>query len=285
LHWPPLPPYSEVVDVAKRVVLPAAGLAFAVPLAARRVFGPAALPIATSLGAALGLALAFNLRGAAPWGPEEFGSGWMHAAWAAALTAGCVAAATPVRWKWLPKLAAVSMAVWATLPGERRDGAFWFLAVAAAMAIPWLAAPTTDAATERRQRPERSVWLALALCSLSLVALYAHYLRVTDFAMMVACALAGGAAACALLGRDGRELEGLGYVSLPALALCLWNDVDSAIPARGFLCAGLAAAPMGGFRWLPSRHWRSLMVRGALVLLPAGIAVILAMSFEELSFG
>ena len=284
MSWPPLPPWSEVVDLAWRVVLPAGGLAFAIPLAAKRVFGPTSLSIATPLGAAAGLALAFGLRQAAPWLPEDFGSVWMHVAWISVLAAGAFAAALPARWNWFPKLAAVAAAVWVTLPEERRDGALWFFVMAAVMAIPWLAAPTTNA-NSARQWPERSAWLAMALAALSVVALYAHYLRVTDFAMMAACAMAGGTAACALLGRDGRELEGLGYVSLPALVLCVWNDVESAIPAAGFVFAGLAAAPIAMFRWLPPQGWRPLVIRGAAVLLPAAIAVILAMSFEELSFG
>jgi hypothetical protein len=181
-------------------------------------------------------------------------------------------------------LAAVAGAVWLTIPDDRRDGPWWFILLAAAMSIPWLAAPTAESDV-RRQWPERSTLLALATAALSIVALHAHYLRVTDFAMMAACALAGGAAACALLGRDGRELEGLGYISLPALALLLWNDVDSAIPAVGFIIAGLAAMPMAAFRWMPRHGWRALLVRGAVVLLPAVIAVILAMSFEDASFG
>jgi len=260
-------------------------LAFAVPLAARLVFGARSLPMALPLGAALGLALSFELRGAIPWRPEDFGSAWIHVAWAVALAAGGFAAALSARWSWVPKLAAIAAAIWVVLPDERRDGAFWFIAMAAAMALPWLAAQTTNGASPRRQWPERSALLAIALAALSVVALYSYYLRVTDFAMMAACAMAGGAASCAILGRDGRELEGVGYVSLPALAFWLWNDVESAIPVAGFACAGLAAVPMAVFRWIPHNGWRSLLVRAAAILLPAAVAMIFATSYEELSFG
>jgi len=254
-----------------------------VPLAARALFGRAALPFGASIGAVAGLAFAFHWRSAAPWRPDEFGSGWMHVVWAAALTAGVIASLLPAWWNCLPKLAAVAVSVYVTLPEDRRDGPWWFIVLAGAMAIPWLAAPQRNSAP--KQWPERSVLLAFALAAMSVVALCAHYLRITDFAMMSACAMAGGAAACSLLGRDCGELEGLGYLSLPAMAFLVWNDVESAIPPAGILCAGLAAAPMTTLRWLPSHGLRSRMYRGAIVLIPSAIAVIIAMSFEELSFG
>ena len=248
------------------------------------MFGRAALTIATPLGAAIGLATAFALREAAPWRPDDFGSGWMHVAWAAALIGGTVAALLSHRWSWLPRLAAVALAAYVTVPMERRDGPWWFVALAAAIALPWLAVPANESET-KRQWPERLVLLAFALGALSVVALHAHFLRATDFAMMTACALAGGAVASALLARDGCELDGLGYVTLPALALCTWNDTESAIPTAAFACAGLAAVPIAAFRWLPRAGWRALLIRGAMVLIPAAIAAILAMSFEEVSFG
>ena len=206
MPWPPLPPWSEVVDAAWRMALPAGGLTFAVPLAARWAFGRAAAEFAIPLGAAAGLALAFHLREAAPWQPDDYGSGWMHVAWAAALAGGGVAALSPSCWNWVPKLAAVAGAVWVTLSEDRRDGPWWFILLAAAMAIPWLAAPTAESDV-RRQWPERSIWLALATAALSIVALHAHYLRVTDFAMMAACALAGGAAACAVWDATAANLK------------------------------------------------------------------------------
>lgn len=285
MSWPPLPPWSEVVDVAWRVAFPAGGLAFAIPLAARRFVGQAAVPIAIPLGAAFGLALAFNLRAPVPWQPDDFGSGWIHVAWAAALVAGGFIAILRTQWNWLAKLVAAAAAAWVMVPGECRDGGIWFSALAATIAIPWLAVPTNSGAIKQRQWPERPAWLAMALGGLSVVALYASYLRVTDFAMMAACALAGGALVCAILGRDGRELEGLGFVTLPAMAICVWSEAGSKIPAPGYLCVGLAALPIALFRWLPTNGLRSAMIRGALVLVPAAIAVIMAMSFEELSFG
>jgi len=284
LPWPQFPPWAEVVDAATRIALPAGGLAFAIPLATRWIFGRAAMTIATPLGAAVGLATAFALREAAPWRPDDFGSGWVHVAWAAALVGGAAAALLSFRWSWLLKLAAVALAAYVTVPMERRDGPWWFVALAAVMALPWLAVPANDSEI-KRQWPERLVWLGLALGALSVVALHAHYLRATDFAMMAACAVAGGAVASTLLGRDGHELEGLGYVTLPALVLCTWNDTESAIPTAAFACAGLAVAPMAVFRWFPRAGWRGLLVRGAIVMIPAVVAAILAMTFEEVSFG
>jgi hypothetical protein len=285
LNWPPLPPVPEVIDAAWRIVLPAGGLALAVPIAARLAFGRSALKLALPIGAAAGLATAFHLRAAVPWKPDDYGSGWIHVVWAAALAAGAVAACLSAWWSWIPKLAGVAAAVWVTLPEDRRTDPTWAVGLAAAMAVPWLASPSSNVEADKRYWPERSIWLTAMLGALSIVALYSHYLRVTDFAMMAACATAGGAMACLLLGRDGREIEGLGIVTLPALALTTWSEASSEIPLAGFWCIGLAALPMVALNWLPYGGWKSFLLRGMFVLIPAAVAVGIALAYEQASFG
>lgn len=285
MNWPPLPPLPEVIDAAWRIVLPAGGLAFVVPIAARFAFGRSALKLALPIGAAAGLATAFHLRAAVPWKPEDYGSGWIHVVWAAALAAGAVAACLSSWLSWIPKLAGVAGAVWVTLPEDRRGDPWWAAGLAAAMALPWLASPSANDASEKRAWPERSIWLTAMLGALSIVALYSHYLRVTDSAMMAACASAGGAIACLLLGRDGREIEGLGFLTLPTLALTTWSEASSEIPLAGFWCIGLAALPTVALRWMPSTGWKSFLFRGLFVLLPAAVAVVIALKYEQASFG
>ena len=189
----------------------------------------------------------------------------------------------------------------------------WTLCAAASFAAAWMLTPAdVQAATPRalwlfalvifvewlvldalaKAAPGGAVALGMAVLCLAgaIVVLHAHSLRFTDAATVLAASLGGVAVVAWCFRVDVGAAAAGGVVFLAGLMFAGQNETFSDVPVTSFLLPALA--PLGGLLLLPllllsdSRR-RSFLLQAlflVLILIPAVVAVVLAMRAESLSF-
>lgn len=140
-------------------------------------------------------------------------------------------------------------------------------------------------------RTSRADWLPLGFAGLSLAAatvlIHAHSARFTDIATILAGAWFGIAAVACWRRNDLGSTAPVAAISLPALMLAAQQLTFSDVPTASFTLVALAPLALFPLIFVKAEHrqsWRFVIAGWALLLVPAGIAVALAMRAETLSF-
>jgi hypothetical protein len=312
---PPLPPFELVLEIGFQAFLVPFAVAAAVAILAARcprcggqaVRGALALVAAFLAGNYFRQAVEFGFGPDRPFAPAEF----LRMAWRALVTTGAPE---------VPLLPARYWLAWATLLGIVAElsvshrcvkpVAAWVVrALATGVAsrllvppdlreeLPWLW-PALFASIlgswwliENVNRDSRAGWLAPGLAGLSLAAatvlIHAHSARLTDAATI----LAGGWSGVAVAAYWRRTHPGctapVAAIGLPALMLVGQQSTFSEVPTASFVLvalAPLALLPLVFVKAERRQGWRFAIAGWLLLLVPAGLAVLLAMRAETLSF-
>lgn len=295
-----IPPTAELIDVAKLVVLPAAGVAAGIFLIGPRLFGRWSTGIFAIAALVAGFlaanhfreALTFRLGARYPWRMQELGRALY---WAVTTSKSPI----PAR-EWWPWMMAVALALgwllerigWLAMAlfcvfvawllvdqdsGQQR--AFWAAAVAAACLLNWL---VLRALSGNAGYTPTSHLSALAFAGGGIVILHAHSARFTDVAVMMSSALMGLAAVEYLTMDSPRAVNAASAIGLPCLMLIAQQNTFSNVPVTSFAVAAIAPSVAIVMLWLPTR-WRG--VAGVVAtLFVSGIAVTLAARAEPLDF-
>jgi hypothetical protein len=281
-------PPSILAETVFWLILPAAGASAGMFAACLRLGGPRTAFPASALAFAAGFLLANALGPALPLGHDET-HGLHRLSWAAAATlvAGQLARlpAMPVLLGWALRLAGSALAAWLLAPAADESLPSWLpCAFAAVVLAEWVVGERST------QRPAGAggLWaLAVSALAASGVLLHAHFGRAAEASLILAGALAGVAAVAWLRGVDGGGAVPAAAVLLPGLLLVGQATTFSEVPRASFVLAALsplALAPSlpGFFRRLAGP--RMALLRLGLVLVPAALAVALAMRAESVDF-
>jgi hypothetical protein len=280
-----MPPFPLVQDVLLHVILPAAGIAFAVLVLLKSIAGKAVSGPGAAVGLAGGFCLANHLRGLLPWLPDGYDWHWLLWLGLAALVAGTVAN-LPGRSRvglWLAAL--VGSGLWVLTPAELRTAPWWSVPVFASVVFgTWAAA---DEQANRLGGPAVPLWLALTCLAAAIVVIHAGIARFMDLALVLASALSAIAlASCWRAGNTG-SVAGCACLVVAGLMLAGWQESYSAVPPASFaLVAGapltLSLTLIGPLSRLSP--WPRFALQTVILLIPLATAVILAARAETLAF-
>lgn len=317
-----MPPPGEVIDLFVRLLLPAMAASVIVMALLRRLGGERFAPLAAALALAVGVLVGNYFREAMPWRLDSERSltgydlatvlGWSleqkptgeiedttdlpplppsryWLPWLAGLALLVellvrLPAVTPSM-GWILRTGTVLLAGRLLTPPDLRVATPWASwALAAAMLLIWMVLKALA-----RQWKDATLPTALALCfaAAGMVLLHAHSARLADMALLGFAALFGIAVTAWLWPGDVAGALGAVAVFLPGLMLTGQQETFSEVPFTSFLLVALAPVallPMTLPLIAQRQRWSRWLPGLILPLIPAGIAVYLAMQAESLPF-
>lgn len=316
----PLPPWGEVWDLLRLLLAPVAGVSLVLMLAVRCLGGERLAPLAAAAAVAAGVLVGNYFREAMLWRIDSdrplncrdlrTALGWSLES--KPVTEGDEGESLPVppaRY-WLPWLAGLALVIdllarvpgvpvtlgWVartllamlagrllTPPDLRVDLPWASWALGGTILLEWA---VLTALTKKWKDGTVATVVAVCFAAAGVVLLHAHSARLTDMALLLFTALAGPAlVAWIWRGDTGGAMPAIA-VFLPALMLAGQQETFSDVPDVSFLLLGLAPLALAPallpvlVRQERGRRW----LLAALPLIPATVAVVLAVRAESLQF-
>jgi len=312
---PALPPLQLICETAFQTVLVPLAVAAAVSFAVVR-FSSRRGEVA---GGAIALAAAFlaanHFRGAVEFRLDNerplAAAELIRAAWRVVIATSDSAIALPPAYYWLPWIAFLGTLA-EIVASQRRVGCVpgWLIrtaaaAVASRLLVPpatreeffwlWPALAATIVANwfvlEDAFRDSSAGWPTLGLAGVflsgSVVLIHAHTARFSDIAMILAGGCVGIAVIAAWRRCKPAGTTPIAAIVLPGLMLVAQQSTFSDVPVAGFALIGmapLAIFPLIFVRSASRGGWKFAIAGSILLLIPASIAVILAVRAETLAF-
>jgi hypothetical protein len=287
---PPLPPNDLLIPALLRDVLAplllAACILFLCAVWRRQWLAQVGAVVALLAGLALG-----NwLRDMLPWLPEKQSWHWLLFVAVGLMLIGLLMRLHHLRLvdRWALCAAGSLAAAWLLMPREIETFPTWVVWIyALTLCVQWLA---LDALAKAAPGGAVPLGLAVLLFASGTILLYASSGLFCDIAIITAASLAGIARIAWLFRADVSAAAPGGLAVLTGLLFAGNFYLESKVPRTSFLLPALA--PLGALLVLPllllrESRWRSLAIQLlflALMLVPATVAVVLAMRAETLSY-